>query len=103
MPSACAPQAEGPNYHHEMEVRETVDSESVDDSREKAQGSLTECSNAVRGLFKLTNLFIYFILLFSQVSRLIKTITNNSRILVLVQDIYIQSCNITLGWNVNLI
>ncbi|XP_059460679.1 protein DECREASED SIZE EXCLUSION LIMIT 1 isoform X2 [Corylus avellana] len=48
MPSACAPQAEGPNYHHEMEVRETVDSESMDDSREKAQGSLTECSNAVR-------------------------------------------------------
>ncbi|KAE8057206.1 hypothetical protein FH972_013914 [Carpinus fangiana] len=47
-PSACAPQAEGPNYYHEMEVRETVDPESVDDSREKAQGSLTECSNAVR-------------------------------------------------------
>jgi hypothetical protein len=102
-PSACAPQAEDPNYYHEMEVRETVDSESVDDSREKAQGSLTECSNAVRGLFKLTNLFIYFILLFTRVSRLIKTIANNSRILVLVQDIYIQSCNITLGWNVNLI
>lgn len=62
-PSACAPQAEGPNNHHEMEVRETVDSESLDDSREKAHGSPTECSNAFRGLFKLTNLFIYFILL----------------------------------------
>ncbi|XP_062165428.1 protein DECREASED SIZE EXCLUSION LIMIT 1 isoform X3 [Alnus glutinosa] len=47
-PSACEPQAEGPNYHHEMEVRETVDSESLADSREKAEGSLAECSNAVR-------------------------------------------------------
>lgn len=51
-PSACAPQAEGPNNHHEMEVRETVDSESLDDSREKAHGSPMECSNAFRGLFK---------------------------------------------------
>jgi hypothetical protein len=102
-PSACEPQAEGPIYHHEMEVRETVDSESLDDSREKAEGSLAECSNAVRGLFKLTNLFIYFILVFSQVSGLIKNIANNSRILLLVQDICIQNCNIALGWNANLI
>ena len=54
-PSACAPQAEGLKYYHEREVRETADSESLEDSRGRAEGSLT-------GLFKLMNLFIYFIL-----------------------------------------
>ncbi len=61
-PSACAPQAEGLKYYHKREVRETADSESLEDSRGRAEGSLTECSHTVTGLFKLMNLFIYFIL-----------------------------------------
>uniref|UniRef100_A0A2N9IZE0 Uncharacterized protein n=1 Tax=Fagus sylvatica TaxID=28930 RepID=A0A2N9IZE0_FAGSY len=48
-PSACAPQAEGLKYYHEREVRETADSESLEDSRGRAEGSLTECSHTVTG------------------------------------------------------
>ncbi|XP_030950681.1 protein DECREASED SIZE EXCLUSION LIMIT 1 isoform X2 [Quercus lobata] len=46
-PSACAPQAEGLKYCHEREVRETADSESLEDSGGKAGGSLPEFSHTV--------------------------------------------------------
>ncbi|KAL4650120.1 hypothetical protein ACB092_01G063800 [Castanea dentata] len=46
-PSACAPQAEDLKYYHEREVRETADSESLEDSGVKAGGSLPECSHTV--------------------------------------------------------
>ncbi|KAK4599931.1 hypothetical protein RGQ29_009829 [Quercus rubra] len=46
-PSACAPQAEGLKYYHEREVRETADSESLEDTGGKAGRSLPECSHTV--------------------------------------------------------
>ena len=61
-PSACAPQAEGLKYYHEREVRETADSESLEDSGGKAGRSLPECSHTVTGLFKSMNLCIYLII-----------------------------------------
>ncbi|XP_041017444.1 protein DECREASED SIZE EXCLUSION LIMIT 1 isoform X3 [Juglans microcarpa x Juglans regia] len=47
-PSAHALQAEGHSYHDETEFRGTFDLESLDDSKEKAERGLTECSNVVR-------------------------------------------------------
>lgn len=52
-PSACAPQAEGLKYYHEREVRETADSESLEDSGGKAGGSLPECSHTVTGFVQI--------------------------------------------------
>ncbi|XP_075668747.1 protein DECREASED SIZE EXCLUSION LIMIT 1 [Castanea sativa] len=46
-PPACALQAEDLKYYHEREVRETADSESLEDSGVKAGGSLPESSHTV--------------------------------------------------------
>ncbi|RVW50335.1 Protein decreased size exclusion limit 1 [Vitis vinifera] len=43
-PCACARQAEGPKNYHDMDVKDTVDAEMLNDSSGKAQESLTECS-----------------------------------------------------------
>ncbi|XP_034674157.1 protein DECREASED SIZE EXCLUSION LIMIT 1 isoform X1 [Vitis riparia] len=45
-PCACARQAEGPKHYHDMDVKDTVDAEMLNDSSGKAQESLTECSDA---------------------------------------------------------
>ncbi|RVX15200.1 Protein decreased size exclusion limit 1 [Vitis vinifera] len=44
-PCACARQAEGPKHYHDMDVKDTVDAEMLNDSSGKAQESLTECSD----------------------------------------------------------
>lgn len=56
-PSAHAPQAEGHCYHDETEFRGAFDLESLDGSKEKAERGLTESSNVVGGLLKLTDFF----------------------------------------------
>ncbi|KAJ9674855.1 hypothetical protein PVL29_024032 [Vitis rotundifolia] len=45
-PCACARQAEGPKHYHDMDVKDTVDAEMLNDSSGKAQESLTEYSDA---------------------------------------------------------
>lgn len=89
-PSACAPQAEGLNSHGEMEVGETVNSESLDNNWEKAEESLTDCSSTVRGLFELINLFIYF-KLFSNCQDLAGTHQSAICSRIEVENIYIQT------------
>lgn len=53
-PCACARQAEGPKHYHDMDVKDTVDAEMLNDSSGKAQESLTECSGKLKGLFRVS-------------------------------------------------
>lgn len=49
-PGDCASQAEGPKHFHNVDVKDSIDAEILNDGSGKAQESLTECSGKLKGL-----------------------------------------------------